>query len=115
MYLGAFYSALRNGTYDDNTTGDNVTQDNMTEKTEGERNMKENKGIDWVAKLSSRKFWLAVTGLISGLMLAFGADENTVNSVTGVVMAGASVLAYIIGEAWADAAAAENRPAGNKG
>ena len=60
--------------------------------------------IDWVAKLTSRKFWLAVIGLVSGLMMAFGADENTVNNVTGVVMAGASVLAFCIGEGLADAA-----------
>ena len=62
--------------------------------------------IDWVAKLTSRKFWLAICGLASGLMLAFRADESTVNDVTGVIMALGSVIAYIIGEGLTDAAAA---------
>ena len=63
--------------------------------------------IDWVAKLTSRKFWMAICGLVSGLMLAFRADESTVNDVTGVIMALGSVIAYIIGEGLADAAAAK--------
>ena len=63
--------------------------------------------IDWVAKLTSRKFWLAVCGLVSGLLMAFRADEKTVENVTGIIMAGASVLAYCIGEGLADAAGAK--------
>ena len=64
--------------------------------------------IDWASKLTSRKFWMAICGLISGLMMAFRADENTVNNVTGVVMAAASVIAYCIGEGLADAAGVAN-------
>ena len=63
--------------------------------------------IDWAAKLTSRKFWLAVCGLVSGLLMAFRADEKTVENVTGIIMAGASVLAYCIGEGLADAAGAK--------
>ncbi len=63
--------------------------------------------IDWVAKLTSRKFWMAVVGLVSGLLLAFKVDEGTVNEITGCIMAGASVVAYIIGEGLADAAGAQ--------
>ena len=65
------------------------------------------RNIDWVSKLTSRKFWMAICGLVSGLMLAFRADESTVNDVTGVIMALGSVIAYIIGEGLADAAAAK--------
>lgn len=60
--------------------------------------------IDWVAKLTSRKFWMAVCGLVSGLLLAFKIDEGMVNEITGVIMAAASVVAYIIGEGLTDAA-----------
>ena len=62
--------------------------------------------IDWVAKLSSRKFWVALVGLVSGLLLAFKVDESTVTEISGIIMAAASVVAYIIGEAWTDAAGA---------
>ncbi len=63
--------------------------------------------IDWVKKCTSRKFWLAVTGLVSGLLLAFRMDEGTVDQITGCIMAAASVAAYIIGEGLADAAGAD--------
>ena len=63
--------------------------------------------VDIVAKLTSRKFWLAVCGLVSGLLLAFKVDENTVTEISGIIMAAASVVAYIIGEGLADAAGAK--------
>ncbi len=64
--------------------------------------------IDWMNKLTSRKFWMAVCGLVSGLLLAFKVDEGMVNEITGVIMAAASVVAYIIGEGMADAAGAKS-------
>jgi uncharacterized membrane protein len=60
--------------------------------------------IDWKRKLTSRKFWIAVVGLVSGLLMAFKVDAETVETISGVIMAGASVIAYIIGEGLADAA-----------
>ena len=65
------------------------------------------KSINWAEKLTSRKFWVALVGLISGILLAFRADEKTIENVTGIIMAGASVLAYCIGEGLADAAGAK--------
>lgn len=62
------------------------------------------KQIDWKRKLTSRKFWLAVVGLVSGLLVAFKVDAETVETISGVIMAAASVIAYIIGEGLADAA-----------
>ena len=62
---------------------------------------------DWVAKLTSRKFWMALVGLVSGLLLAFKVDEGTVTEISGIIMAAASVVAYIIGEGLADAAGAK--------
>ena len=60
--------------------------------------------IDWKRKLTSRKFWLAVIGMVSGLLLAFKVDAETVETIGGVIMSAASVIAYIIGEGMADAA-----------
>ena len=64
--------------------------------------------IDWKSKLTSRKFWMAIIGLVTGIMLALKVDAQTVETVSGVIMAGASVIAYIIGEGLIDAAGAAN-------
>lgn len=61
--------------------------------------------IDWRSKLTSRKFWIALTSLISLLILTFGGSHETATKVTAIIMAGATVLAYIIGEGLIDAAA----------
>ena len=63
--------------------------------------------VDWKRKLTSRKFWMAIVGLVSGILVAFKVDSNTVSEVSGIIMAAASVVAYIIGEGLADAANAE--------
>ena len=60
--------------------------------------------IDWKRKLTSRKFWLAVVAFVTGLMVAFKVDAETVEAVGGLIMSGAAVVAYIIGEGLADAA-----------
>ena len=58
---------------------------------------------DIIRKLTSRKFWVALIGFITPLLLAFGVAENDVTQVTAIIMAGADVLAYIIAEGWVDA------------
>lgn len=60
--------------------------------------------IDWKRKLTSRKFWIAIVGLVSGLLMAFNVDSDTVKTISGVIMSAASVIAYTIGEGLADAA-----------
>lgn len=64
--------------------------------------------MDWKSKLTSRKFWMAVVGLVSGLLIAFRVDAETVETVSGVIMSAASVVAFVIGEGMADAAGAAN-------
>ena len=59
--------------------------------------------IDLIRKLTSRKFWIAITGLVSGLLLAFKVDADTIENVSGIIMAAASAVAYIIGEGLVDA------------
>ena len=62
--------------------------------------------IDWTAKLTSRKFWAAIATFVSMMIVAIGKSEETATQVTSLIMAGAAVVAYIIGEGLADAAAA---------
>lgn len=59
--------------------------------------------IDWKKKLTSRKFWAAVVGFISPTMIAAGATDNQVTQVAAIIMAGATLIAYIIGEGLVDA------------
>lgn len=59
--------------------------------------------IDWKRKLTSRKFWAAVVGFVTPTLMAFGVADNTVTQVTGIITAGATLIAYIIGEGLADA------------
>ena len=56
------------------------------------------KNINWMKKLTSRKFWVSVASFTSMMILATGGTENTATQVTALIMAGASVVAYIIGE-----------------
>lgn len=58
--------------------------------------------IDWVRKLTSRKLWTAVASFVSMMILATGGTDNTATQVTALIMAGASVVAYIIGEGLTD-------------
>jgi len=62
------------------------------------------KNIDWVRKLTSRKFWAAVASFVSMMIVAFGGTENSATQIAALIMAGASVIAYIIGEGLADTA-----------
>ena len=61
--------------------------------------------MDWKSKLSSRKFWVAVAGLVVGVIALLGIKTDT-SQITGVIMALGSVVAYIVGEGLVDAAAA---------
>lgn len=63
--------------------------------------------IDWKRKLTSRKFWIAVASFVSMLIIAFGGTEAVASQVTAIIMAGATMVAYIIGEGLADAAGAK--------
>lgn len=59
--------------------------------------------IDWTRKLTSRKFWLAIVGLASGLVIAFNGSAETAETIGGCIMSAASVIAYIVGEGLTDA------------
>lgn len=62
------------------------------------------KNIDWARKLTSRKFWVAVVGFATPLMTMLNVSDNTAVQVTALIMAGGTLIAYIIGEGMTDAA-----------
>ena len=58
---------------------------------------------DIIRKLTSRKLWVAVAAFVSGLIVAFDGDAETAEVVSGLILQGASVVAYILAEGLADA------------
>ena len=59
--------------------------------------------IDWVRKLTSRKFWLSIASFVSMLLVFFGKPESEAAQVAALIMAGATVIGYAIAEGLADA------------
>ena len=58
--------------------------------------------VDWIKKLTSRKFWVALVGFITALLVAFKVDSGSVEQMTAIVMSFGSLIAYIFAEGWAD-------------
>ena len=58
----------------------------------------------WKEKLSSRKFWNAIVGFVTAILLALNVDNLTVQQVTLVVGALGVLIAYIIAEGMVDKA-----------
>lgn len=67
--------------------------------------------INWKEKLTSRKFWAAVIGFVSAILVAFGVNDLTIEQVVAIITASSTLIAYIIGEGLVDAARinAENK------
>jgi hypothetical protein len=57
-----------------------------------------------IRKLTSRKLWVAIAGFVSGLIVAMDGDAETAETISGLILQGASVLGYILAEGMADAA-----------
>ena len=60
--------------------------------------------IDWTRKLTSRKFWISIASFVAMLLVALGQSEELATQITSLIMAGATVIGYVIGEGLADAA-----------
>ena len=57
---------------------------------------------DMIRKLTSRKFWLAVAAFVTELIIAFKGNAELAETLSGMIMAGATVIAYIVGEGLID-------------
>ena len=62
---------------------------------------------DLARKLTSRKLWMAVAGFVAGLIVALGESAELAETVSGLIMSGASVLGDLLAEGLADSANAE--------
>ena len=61
-----------------------------------------------VRKLSSRKLWMAIAGVASGIAMALGAEASEISTVAGAVTALVSVVTYICVEGKVDAEGVKN-------
>ena len=62
----------------------------------------------FLKKLSSRKLWLAIAGVATGIAVALGVDAGDLSTVTGAVTAVISVVVYIVTEGKIDAESVKN-------
>lgn len=58
--------------------------------------------IDWKRKLTSRKFWAAIVGFVTQLLILYQVPDSEIVQITATIMAGATLIGYIIGEGLAD-------------
>lgn len=63
---------------------------------------------DFLRKLTSRKLWLALAGVTTGIAMILGVDGGEITTVAGAVTALASVITYIITEGKIDAESVKN-------
>lgn len=64
--------------------------------------------IDWKRKLSSRKFWAAVSGVVISLMIIFGTDSGSQERIAGAITSAGVLVTYILAEGSTDKAALDN-------
>ena len=63
---------------------------------------------DFLRKLTSRKLWMALAGIATGVAMALGAESTDITAVAGAVTAIASVVTYIVTEGKVDAESVKN-------
>lgn len=55
-----------------------------------------------IRKLTSRKLWASVANFVSMLLVFFHYSESEATQIAALIMAGAGVIAYVVGEGLAD-------------
>ena len=59
---------------------------------------------DLIRKLTSRKLWMALAGVATGIATMMGTDSNDIATISGAVLSAASILGYLSAESAVDAA-----------
>ena len=63
--------------------------------------------IDWKAKLSSRKFWAALIGFVSAVLMGLNFAETDITKIASIISAAGVLITYILVEGNIDAKRAE--------
>lgn len=59
-------------------------------------------------KLTSRKLWLSIAGVATGIAMVLGVEGSEITTVAGAVTALASVITYVVTEGKIDAESVKN-------
>lgn len=54
-------------------------------------------------KLTSRKFWVAIATIVSGILMMFGFADTSIETIAGAVVALGGAVGYMIAEGIVDA------------
>lgn len=63
---------------------------------------------EFLSKLKSRKFLTCVAGVVMGACMVFGVDVDSVDTISGAIVAVFSVITYIYTEGKVDAVAVKD-------
>lgn len=69
--------------------------------------------IDWKRKLTSRKLWLSIANFVSMLYIYFGHAVSDGEKIAAIILAGGTVIGYVIGEGLADSGDTDNSVTNN--
>lgn len=58
---------------------------------------------DWLRKLTSRKFWMAVAEFVTALLIFLKKDASAAQEIGALIMLGVTPVAYMFAEGWTDA------------
>lgn len=61
-----------------------------------------------IQKLMSRKFWAALIGFITAVMVALNVNQLQIEQVVAIITGASTLIAYIIGEGMVDTARIKN-------
>ena len=71
--------------------------------------------IDWKRKLTSRKLWVSLANFISMLYIYFGHAVSDGEKIAAIILAGGTLIGYVIGEGLADSGDYDNSVTNNFG
>lgn len=63
---------------------------------------------NFIRKIASRKLWLAIAGVATGIAVILGVDGSEISDISGAVVSLASVMTYIITEGKIDSESVKN-------
>lgn len=63
---------------------------------------------NFIKKFTSRKLWLAIAGVTTGIAVILGVDGSEITDISGAIVSLASVMTYIITEGKIDSESVKN-------
>lgn len=59
---------------------------------------------EWIIrKLTSRKFWVAIATIVSGLIMMFGYADTEAETISGAILSIGGAIGYMLAESLVDA------------